>query len=73
MFCNFCAFLKSMILYWKFLYVSDFEVKKKQNASDFKLKKIQRVRFWNKIFSFCQIFIKNFNNVSDFSFKFLYS
>ena len=34
-FCIFCAFLKSMILYWKFHYVSDFE-----------LKKIQRVRFW---------------------------
>ena len=47
--CCFCALLKSMILFWKFLYVSDFQVKKRQrvrflsekkyNASDFELKK----------------------------------
>ena len=41
------AVLKSMILNWKFYYVSDFELKK-YNALDFGLKKIQRVRFWTE-------------------------
>ena len=41
----FSCFFKSMILNWKFHYVSDFELKK-YNSSDFDLKKIQRVRYW---------------------------
>ena len=64
----FRAFLKSMILHWKFHYVLDFDLKK-NNASDFDFKKTQRVRLWNEIFSSSQILNKKFNNVSDFKFK----
>ena len=46
--CIFRAFLKSMILYWNILYVSDFE-----------LKKIQRVRFWNNFFGLVRFSMKN--------------
>ena len=44
-FCIFRAFLKSMILNWVFLYVTDFELKKLQRIR-FEFNKIQRVRFW---------------------------
>ena len=67
-FCIFCAFSKSIILYWKILYASDFELKRKYNASDFEVEKTQRDRFWKKSFfrlvrfsiknlTTCQIFI----------------
>ena len=39
LFCIFRAFLKSMILNWSFLYVTDFQLKK-SNASDFEYKNI---------------------------------
>ena len=54
-FCIFRVLLKSMILNWKFYYVSDFELNKnttrqilnlKENdASDFQLKFLQHVKF----------------------------
>ena len=66
----FCAFLKSMVLNWKFNYVSDFELKK-YNASDFKTKFLQRVRFWFKNFTTRQKLDLKFYNVLDLKLKIL--
>ena len=69
----FCAFFESMILNWKFHYVTDFELKKKttrqifkQNfyiSSDFELKFFRAVRFWNKNFTMCHVILKKFRPV----------
>ena len=55
---NFCSFLKSLILN-----------SKKYEASDFNFIKIQRVRFWFKIFSTCQSSNKKIFDSSDFELK----
>ena len=52
---NFLAFSKSKLLNWKFHYVSEFE-----------LKKIQRVRFWVKPLTTCQILNELLEHASDF-------
>ena len=53
MFCVYRGLFESMILYWKFHYVSDFE-----------LKKIQRVRFWiEKKYNATDLEIKSFRLV----------
>ena len=39
------------------------------NVSEFKTKKLQRVRFLVKIFTTCQFLIENFYNASDFRLK----
>ena len=66
----FCTFLKSMVLNWKYNYVSDFELKK-YNASAFKTKFLKRVRFWFKSFTPRQHLDLKFYNVLDLKLKFL--
>ena len=79
-FCNFCAFWRSMILNYKFYNVSDFELKKLQHVRIWIQKnttrQILREKFDNalhfEIISCSgQILKQNYYNVSDFQSKFL--
>ena len=53
-FAVFCSFLLGIFLKEKFYNASDFDWEK-NNALDFKLKQIKRVRFWIEIFHTGQI------------------